>query len=209
MIRLFVIEDHPIIIFGLKSILKPIRDGVEITGFARNVKEIEIKAKPELFDIFILDLWIKDDDPEENVALLRKNFPDKPIIIYTTEESGYWQRKMFTAGVPGYLFKSSDPSEIRKTLEQISHGGISYPGVTSPEDIGKLDGDFITGRKSISNIQRELVHMISIGLKQKEIAYRKKISISTVEKTLYNLREKFSAQSNADLIRILSEKGLL
>jgi DNA-binding CsgD family transcriptional regulator len=62
---------------------------------------------------------------------------------------------------------------------------------------------------SLSNIQRDMIGMISIGLKQKEIADKKRISISTVEKTLYNLRQKFSAQSNSDLIRILNEKGLL
>jgi len=208
MIRLFIIEDHPIIICGLRSIFVPGRDDVEITGHAENVKEVERIAKPESFDIFILDLWIKEDDPEENVSFLRTHFPEKPIIIYTTEESGNWQRKMFAAGVPGYIFKSSDPSEIRKTLETISHGGIAYPGVTSPEDLTRLDADFITGRMSISNIQRDMVRMISLGLKQKEIANQKKISISTVEKTLYNLRLKFSAQSNADLIRILTEKGL-
>jgi two-component system, NarL family, invasion response regulator UvrY len=208
MIRLFIIEDHPIIICGFKNIFRQSRHGIEISGSASNVKDAELKAKPEIFDFFILGLWIGNDKPEENVAHLKIKFPGKPIIIFTIEESGFWQKKMFSLGVTGYIFKSSAPDEIMRAIINVSHGGITFPGVTASGDIDKLDSEFILGHKSITKNQRQLVHMVHMGLKQKDIAKQKKVSISTIEKTLLNLREKFSAQNNTDLIRILINKGL-
>ena len=208
MIRIFIIEDHPVIIWGLKNIFDPVRDGIRIAGSAPSVTEAELTADPGDFDLIVLDLWIGQDDPALNITRLKSRFPEKPIVIYTTEESITWQRNVFSLGVTGYLFKSSDQSEIRLTLEKAAHGGISFPGFTSSEDLLRMSDDFISGQKSISNLQRELIHMVHHGLKQKEIARQKNVSISTIEKTLFNLREKFSAQNNADLIRILNEKGL-
>ena len=209
MIRLFIIEGHPIVVSGFKNIFKPVRDGIEIVGSAVCVKEAESKAKSENFDFFIMELWIRNDKPEENISRLKIRFPSKPIIIFTIEETGYWQRKVFSLGVTGYIFKSSEPNEIKRVLKNISNGGISFPGVTSPDDLDKMDSDFILGHKSITSGQRELMRMVYMGLKQKDIAEQKNVSISTVEKTLLNLRVKFSAQNNTDLIRILLKKGLL
>lgn len=208
MIRLFVIEDHPVIIWGLKNVFKINLDEIEVIGSATNIIEAELRADVELFDLFILDLWIGKDDPLVNISHLKAKFPDKPIVIYSSEESGLWQRKVFSLGVTGYLFKSSGPTEIKMTIEKVFQGGISFPGVTTPADNHKIDGDFLMGQKSITNLQRELIQMIYKGVKQKEIARQKKVSVSTIEKTLFNLREKFSARNNADLIRILTDKGL-
>jgi DNA-binding NarL/FixJ family response regulator len=209
MIRLFVVEDHPIIIYALKNLFSQDRDGIRVTGSAPNVGEALANARADAFDILVLDLWIGRENPEANVGLLRNAFPDTPIVIYSTEESGLWQRRMFSAGVKGYIFKSAMPDEIRSTLEKIYNGGISYPGVTSPDDPNKLDNAYLSGQKTISNLQRALISMVAQGIKQREIAILKKISVSTVEKTMLNLRRKFSAHNNTDLIRILTEKGLL
>jgi two-component system invasion response regulator UvrY len=209
MIRVYIIEDHPIIIFALKNLFRKYHDVLAVSGVAHSVQQALAEADLVCFDIIILDLWIGEEDPEKNVHALRQAFAGKPIVIFTVEEAGQWQRKMFAAGVTGYIFKTSDLSKIKSTLETVFKGGISFPGVKSPDDTNKLDGDFITQKKTISQLQREMVQMVYSGLKQREIARHKKISVSTVEKTLSNLREKFSAQNNSDLIRILTEKGLL
>ena len=56
MIRLFTIEDHPVIVTGLKNLFRPSRDEIEITGAASNVDEAVLRADPETFDIILLDL---------------------------------------------------------------------------------------------------------------------------------------------------------
>src|ERR1035438_8155590 len=94
MIRLFSIDDHPVISEGLHYRIEPARDGISLVGSAANVIEAILKANPEDFDIFILDLYIPGSEPHENVRLLKKTFPNKKIIIFTCESSSMWVRSM-------------------------------------------------------------------------------------------------------------------
>ena len=83
MIRLFVIEDHPVIVTGLKNTFRPSRDEIEVAGSASSVDEALLKADAMDFDIFLLDLWIPNAHPQLNVKRIKDNFKGKPIVIFT------------------------------------------------------------------------------------------------------------------------------
>ena len=209
MIRLFTIEDHPVIITGLRNLFRPSRDGIEIIGSANHVDEALIKADPETFDIFLLDLWIPSSHPLQNVKRIREKFPNKPIVIFTSEESMIWQRKMFEAGVVAYLLKNADKIEIKSTLEKVARGLTIFSGIIEPSIDDKFRAAFTDPKYVLTPNQKELVVMLSNGLNQQAIADQKGTSISNVEKTLKNIREKCHAKSNVELIKILIERGAL
>jgi len=209
MIRLFIIEDHPIIVTGLKNLFRPSRDEIEIIGNASNVEDAVIRADPGTFDIILLDLWLPDTHPLLNVKKLKDHFHGKPIVIFTSEESFSWQRKMFEAGVMAYLLKSNNKFEIKSTLEKVIKGQIVFSGLVEPGYEKNL-ASVLSGHKYyLTPNQQELVILLSSGLTQKEIADSKKTSISTVEKTLKHVRKKFDAKNNAELVKILLEKGII
>jgi DNA-binding NarL/FixJ family response regulator len=209
MIRLFVIEDHPVIVTGLKNLFRPSRDEIEVVGSAANVDDAVLQAIPETFDIFLLDLWLPDAHPLLNVKKLKDKFHGKPIVIFTSEDSSSWQRKMFEAGVMAYLLKSTNRSEIKTTLEKVFKGQVVFTGIVDPDYEKKL-ASVLTGQKfHLTSNQQELVIFLSTGLTQQQIADKKKTSVSTVEKTLKHVREKFEAKNNAELVKILLEKGLI
>ncbi len=209
MIRLFTIEDHPIIITGLRNLFRPSRDEIEIVGSANNVDEVLAKGIPEPFDIFMLDLWIPESHPVQNVKKLKDNFPDKPIIIFTSEESSTWQRKMFEAGISAYLLKNADKNELKITLEKVANGQTIFSGFIEPEVESIFRSGFSDPKLSLTEHQKEFVILLSQGLTQQQIADNKNISVSTVEKTLKNIREKCNAKSNTEMVRILFEKGII
>jgi DNA-binding NarL/FixJ family response regulator len=209
MIRLFVIEDHPVIVTGLKNLFRPSRDEIEITGNAFNVDDAVLKADAETFDVFLLDLWLPDAHPLMNVKKLKEKFHGKPIVIFTSEDSSSWQRKMFEAGVMAYLLKSTNKSEIKSTLEKVIRGQIVFSGLVEPDYEKKL-ATILSGQKyHLTPNQQELVILLSSGLTQQQIADAKKTSVSTVEKTLKHVRERCDAKNNAELVKILLEKGII
>jgi DNA-binding NarL/FixJ family response regulator len=209
MIRLFVIEDHPVIVTGLKNLFRPSRDEIEITGNAFNVDDAVMKADAETFDVFFLDLWLPDAHPLMNVKKLKEKFHGKPIVIFTSEDSSSWQRKMFEAGVMAYLLKSTNKSEIKSTLEKVIRGQIVFSGLVEPDYEKKL-ATILSGQKyHLTPNQQELVILLSSGLTQQQIADAKKTSVSTVEKTLKHVRERCDAKNNAELVKILLEKGII
>ncbi|MFZ4520653.1 MAG: response regulator [Bacteroidales bacterium] len=209
MIRLFVIEDHPVIVTGLKNLFRPSRDGIEITDNAFSVDDAVLKANTDTFDIFLLDLWLPDAHPLMNVKKLKEKFFGKPIVIFTSEDSSSWQRKMFEAGVMAYLLKSTNKAEIKSTLEKVIRGQIVFSGLVEPDYEKKLS-TVLSGQKyHLTPNQQELVILLSSGLTQQQIADSKKTSVSTVEKTLKHVRDRCDAKNNAELIKILLEKGII
>jgi len=209
MIRLFVIEDHPVIVTGLKNLFRPSRDEIEIVGSTSNVDDAITRADPDTFDLFLLDLWLPDTHPLLNVKKLKDHFHGKPIVIFTSEESSSWQRKMFEAGVMAYLLKSNNKVEIKSTLEKVFKGQIVFSGLVEPNYEKKL-ASVLSGQKYyLTSNQQELAILLSTGLNQQQIADAKRTSVSTVEKTLKLVREKFDAKNNAELVKILLEKGII
>ncbi|MCX6244520.1 MAG: response regulator transcription factor [Bacteroidetes bacterium] len=209
MIRLFTIEDHPVIITGLRNTFRPSRDGIEIVGSANNVDEAMMKADPASFDIFLLDLWIPGYHPLQNVKKIREQFPGKPVVMFTSEDSSIWQRKMFEAGAMAYLLKNAEKNEIRLTLEKVSRGMTVYSVVIEPEREQTFRAGFADPKYTLTQNQKEYVVFLSNGLTQQEIAEKKSLSLSTVEKTIKNIREKCSARNNAELVKILLERGVI
>ncbi|MEI6434449.1 MAG: response regulator transcription factor [Bacteroidota bacterium] len=209
MIRLYIIEDHPVIVSGLKGLFRPSRDEIEITGSAIDVEDAIVKADSTTFDIFLLDLWIPNAHPLLNVRKLKENFNHKPIVIFTSEDSSSWQRKMFEAGVMAYMLKNAGKSEIKLTLEKVMKGQVVFSGSFDNENERKSSSVFSGQTFQLTANQKELITLLSSGLTQQQIADAKKTSVSTVEKTLKHVREKCGAKNNAELVRNLLEKGYI
>ncbi|HZX62467.1 MAG TPA: response regulator transcription factor [Bacteroidales bacterium] len=209
MIRLFTIEDHPVIITGLRNTFRPSRDGIEIIGSANNVDEAIEAADPLSFDVFLLDLYIPGYQPLQSIKKIKEHFPGKPIVMFTSEDSTIWQRKMFEAGAMAYLLKNAEKNEIRLTLEKVSQGMTVFTGMIEPEREQTFRAGFADPKYILTPNQKEYVVFLSNGLTQQEIAEKKSLSISTVEKTIKNIREKCSARNNAELVKILLERGII
>lgn len=210
MIRLFVIEDHPIIVTGLRNLFRPSRDEIEIYGSASSADEAVQTADPEAFDIIMLDLWLQLSPPLENMKKLREKFPGKPVVMFTSEESSVWQRKMFDAGAKAYLLKTAEKIEIKLTLEKVAMGMTVFAGVMEQDYLNKkLNLEMASARHFLTPNQLEIVIMLSNGTTQKKIADNKGTSVSNIEKTIKHIREAFNARNNAELIKILLEQGII
>jgi DNA-binding NarL/FixJ family response regulator len=206
MARLFVIEDHSaIIVAGLKRLFYSKRDGIEVTGDAETVAETVAHADRQTFDVFILDLWLKNRRPVANIRDLRTHFPDKPIIIYTSETSFIWKRRMFDEHAMGYVTKTSSRGEIKKAIETVAQGRVYCP-----IHIGELEGRQLRvtiGEKThnLSPVEKEILLMLKNGCGHKEIADVVGKSTSMIEKILKDLRGKVDVKNNFELLTKLGE----
>lgn len=209
MIRIFVIEDHPVIVTGIRNIFRPSRDGIEVTGSANNPDEALEKLDPDTFDMFFLDLIIPGFNPIQNVSKLKAKFPGKPIIMFTSEDSSTWKKKMYEAGVMAYLLKTSEKAEIKSTVEKVAQGITVLSARLEPgTDAGIISG-FTDPKYNVTENQRDIVYRLSKGQNQQEIADTKNTSVSNIEKTLKHIRERVGARNNTELIRIMLERGVI
>jgi DNA-binding NarL/FixJ family response regulator len=128
MIRLFIIEDHlTIIVSGLKRLFSHTKDGIEIVGTCETVENAIATAEVLAFDLFVLDLWLENRLPIQNIRLLKERFPNKPILIYTSEDSLTWKRSMLKEGATAYVTKKASRSELKSAIEKASNGEKYFP----------------------------------------------------------------------------------
>lgn len=204
MIKLFVIDDHSLIVDGLKNRFRPSRDEIMIVGSSESISEALATMTDQDFDIIILDLWIPGSDPMANVKEVREKFPDKPVVILTYEDSPFWEHQMFSVGVKGYLVKNANKSKIKKTLEEVARGDTVFPDSYHPEYVHTEKPDFLAQMYHLKPSEKEILIMLSQGVSQKEIADKKKVTAWAIHKTLRKIRKQFNVKSNSEVIHILT-----
>jgi DNA-binding NarL/FixJ family response regulator len=207
LIRIHVIDDDlKIIVPGLKSMFRPSRDQIEISGESSTISDF-MKCNPERYDIILLDLYIPDTQPEDNIRYLVKNFPGKPVVIYSTEEASVWKRKAFAAGVKGYITKKHDKKKIKYIITEVAAGNSVFYGLTDISENEKLKSA-LGDPPPLSPLEKVVVQKLRTGTKITVIADEVALSKSTVEKVLKELREKHKATNNIHLIECLKESYL-
>jgi DNA-binding NarL/FixJ family response regulator len=211
MIRIFYIEDHPATVAGLKTYCRPERDQVTIAESASTIEEA-LLIQANSFDLIFLDLWLPgiDHDPIANIEKLSKNFPGKPIIMYTGEDGIYWQKKAFALGVKGFLEKNATRPLILETVKRVMLGEVVY----TPKMMNFQAKRQITAYKApqygLTEDEKLIVNYFLEGMPPKVIAEKIDKNISTVNRHFKTIRGKFKkykVYNNYDLmITILTLK---
>lgn len=206
MIRLFVIEDHTtLIVSSLRFQFRPKRDGIVIFSSAANVDEAIQQADPELFDLFILDLYIPGFRPIDNIRKLRNQFPQKPIAIYTSETSWSWKNRMKNEGANAYITKNSTRDELKKAIQIAARGEFHF-NLNDSTDPGSLNENLFLNSIKVSPNQAKIVKFLSEGLTHKEISDRTGLSRPMIEKLLKKMRTTLKVKNNLELITLLINK---
>ncbi|MDP1623155.1 MAG: response regulator transcription factor [Bacteroidales bacterium] len=208
MIKLFVIEDHEaIIVPGLRNIFRPSRDQIEVTGSSPDVRKALLNPSLGLSDLIILDLWIPGEDPMNSMTLLRDQYPDKPVLIYTSEELPIWQQKMMEAGAKGFLKKNCPREDLKSAITHIAKGGMWFEGPMAdgiPPEKSENNQEGLLPK--LTPVQKEIIDLLIAGNHHHEIAKRLNTTSAKIDKTLIGLRIKFQCKTTIELVMLLSGK---
>ena len=201
MISVLMIEDHKVTINGLKSFFRPCRDEINITNTSISIEDaLQIDDKGSI-DAIMLDLWLPSGDPTTNYQQLEKNFPGKPIVIFTSEESIRWQRTMYDLGAKGFINKKAEKPLIENTLQRIMKGETVY-SITMMEYESKKE---LEGYKDpifeLSKEQLQILNLFMEGKTTEEIAGVAGKNVSTINKQIKKIKAIFKVNSTVDLVK--------
>ncbi len=209
MIRIYIIEDHSVIVDGIKQRLRHHAEEFSIAGNSGNIQEFIRMAVPGSFDLILLDLWLPGTDPAENINLIRKHLPAVPIVIYTSETASYWIGIMMELGARAYLLKSAGAMEFKETLRKV-YQGHTVKTVLLPEEPGTPATPAVTDAPYLLKpSERAIILALVGGLSLKNIAKERNLTTSAIEKTIRKIRDKYGAANDAQLIRILMEQKII
>ena len=203
MYRILVVDDHPLVIEGMKALLSELPE-VSLVGVATNAYEAMELLRHQTVDIAFLDINLPDINGIDLCKKIKDEFPTvKCLALSTFTERSYISR-MIQSGAVGYLMKSSTKEEIAEAISQVSAGGM-YMNVnfseTSTEPSKPVP--FLTRR------EKEILELISEGLTNHIIADKLFISQLTVDSHRKSLLAKFNVNNTAALIKLAAQMQLL
>lgn len=197
MIRLYVIDDHYLIIEGLYSTFNLESDDFMVVGGSLTIADALEEISHECVDIIILDLFIGNTDPIANLKLVRGKVHSVPIVILSHESNLLWQIIMFKHGIKAYLGKNENKSVMRQKLQRVFSGEI-----VMPNDVGQalIYCGEDESQPMLPDSFQIIITYLANGLSIKQIAGKMNQSESSIDKKLQKIRQCFHVNSNYELI---------
>ena len=206
MIRVLIVDDHPIVREGVAAVLEREHD-IEVVGAADTLADglrLTTKLRP---DVILLDLKLPDARSiDEGVAAFAR--ASGGIVVFTAYDGDEDVYRAIRGGARGYLLKGSPAADIVQAIRQV-HDGESY---LSPRIAAKL----VTGVKQphsrsglLSARERGVLGLVAAGLSNRQIAHALSISERTVKFHVTSIFNKLGAENRAQAVALAAARGLL
>ena len=177
-IKLLLVDDHPIVLDGLKSHLVE-QPEFEIAGVATNGQEALRQAKLLLPDVVLMDITMPHMNGLEATAQLRKQVPAAKVLILTMHDSREYIAQIVRLGARGYLLKDSSPVELVKAIKLVHAGEVYFSPAVSRVLVQEVVAHGKPGfdTQSLTEREREVLSLIAEGLLNKNLAVKPRVSL--------------------------------
>jgi DNA-binding NarL/FixJ family response regulator len=125
--KVLLIDDHPLILSALQSVIKGLGDDVTVVGVDGAVgARRTLQADPD-FDLVLLDLALGDVDGFELLIELRAAYPAVPVVVVSASERTSDVIRAIDAGAMGFVPKRSSNAALFDALRMVMSGGLYIP----------------------------------------------------------------------------------
>ena len=184
MIRLLLVDDHPLVRTGLTSLLTTAAD-IEVVGEAADGAAALEFADTHALDLVLMDLSMPVMDGVTATRKLREKHPDVRVVVLTSFVDQARVRDAVAAGATGYVLKDCSPAELLAAVRAAAAGHAPLdPRVASallPASGGEPAGPQLSDR------ERQVLRLTAKGLANKQIGRALGISERTVKVHLGNV----------------------
>ena len=208
--RLLIVDDHPLIRAGVRTLLERTLDEPEIFEAADGREALEIAATVRP-DIVLLDISMPGLNGVEAARRLTTNLPACKVIMLSMHSHEERVAECIRAGAVGYVAKEGAVSEVMAAIEAALRGDV-YISKHLPIAVSKVlerKSDVTSPLQLLSARQREILQLIAEGQSTKEIGYRLNLSGKTVETHRRLLMQRLEIHDIAGLARFAVRSGLV
>ena len=209
MIKVFITDDHQLVIDGVKSILEESED-IEVVGEALSGEATLERLNKVEVDVLLLDLRMPNGMGGMEVAkeLLSRENPIK-ILVLTMYNEPQVTKQLLEIGVLGCLLKNSGKKDMLNAIHKVNKGERHFDSEVTNTLFDSIDKSKKAAEKvELTNREREVLKLIANELTTNEIADKLFISTHTVETHRKNLLSKLNVKNIAGLVRFAVKNHL-
>lgn len=207
MTKILIIDDHPIVIKGLKQLISEDAclnvAGEALTG-AEGLKLLE----KEHFDVVLLDISLPDINGLDLLKQIKLKWPDLAILVLSVHPEEQYAMRTIKAGSSGYLTKNSLPDELLNAIRRVAEGR-KYINPAFAEKLvleGGWSGE--PSHKLLSDREFSIFCMMGSGKTIREIGENLSLSVKTVDTYKRRIFQKMQMNKMGQIIRYCIDNNL-
>jgi DNA-binding NarL/FixJ family response regulator len=212
-IRIVLADDHPIVLDGLRNLIRAEPD-LELVGEAASGLGALKIVREQRPDVAVLDISM----PELNGIVLSRRLngemPDLRLLVLTLHEDRAYLNQALEAGVRGYVLKRSAVENLVQAIRAVMVGGLYIdPAIVGRVFESKQVNKRLLARKGVAPAlterEADVLKMAALGFTNKEIASRLDVGVKSIETYKARGLEKLGLKTRAELVRYASGQGWL
>ncbi len=201
-IRVFTVDDHPLLQEGIAAIIKSQPD-MQLLAQASTGSDAIQKFRQHRPDVTLMDLRLPDMTGIDAMIAIRTEFPEARIIMLTTFEGDVEIQRALQAGARGYLLKSMPPKDLVAVIRQVQAGKKRIPSEVAARLADHLGEEDLTSREI------DVLRQVAEGNRNRDIAKKLFISEETVKVHIKHIMDKLGAQDRTQAVAIALRRGII
>ncbi len=210
-IRLLIVDDHPILCEGIRSLLSG-SDDVQVVGQAEDGQQAIARADELLPDVILMDIAMPNMNGIDATRIIRLKHPEMRIVALTQFEDSQYVLPLLRAGATGIVVKRAVVADLINAVRAVARGEtFLYPSVATAvvDEINRRSSPAPTAPKLLTGREHQILERVVMGETSSEIAAALCLSARTVEFHRANMMRKLGVHSVVDLVREALRHGLV
>ena len=207
-IRVLLVDDHDLVLQGLKRILEFAVPEIKMICKASSGKEALSLIDIQPFELFLLDVELPDISGIDLIASIRKKLPKARIMVNTMHEEIWFVRSLLQCNPDAILFKSIDSRQVIDAVHAVLQGKKYFCPYVERVRM-QLRSQEKSCKNELTLRELDVLKLLSEGKSTQEIARELCVSANTVDTHRRHLMEKLDARNVVDLVVIAISRGII
>ncbi len=205
MIRLLIVDDHPVVRDGLRGVFAGLEEFSVVGEAGDGAEALAVVARGGV-DVVLMDLRMHGMGGVEAIAALKARHPDVRVLVLTTYDGDRDVMPAIEAGATGYLLKDVPREELVRGVRAAYEGRPVLAPSVAERLMGRVTEPKVSG---LSPRELDILRLVAEGETNRSVAQKLFISEATVKTHLLHLYDKLGARDRASAVAIAYQRDLL
>ena len=212
-VRVVLVDDHEMVIEGLKAMLAPFSSRVEVVGEAVGAEKAMTVIDELEPDIVLCDIRMAGVSGLDLCREIRERHPDRKVILLSVYDDEQYLFQAMRVGASGYLLKGISSDELVRQLDGVRAGSTAIDAglaARAAETAARLQSNqFWPGaRHGLTQRESEILSLVVTGLSNRGIASKLVIGEETVKTHLSSVYRKLGVGDRTSAAAMALREGI-